>query len=216
VIKKKFKSASVLSPLDEIQACAYDALCDNDIKVVCLTGRSGTGKTKTALSIGLDLLSRNTYNKVILVRHAEESGKPIGFLKGTKDNKMVDGWSGCFIDNLERGRDEYDFELKQGRIEVESLSLLKGRNFQKSFVIFDEAEDAFPEHIELVGTRINDDSKLVFVGDYNQTSQIKYRNNSGIVRLIEKARGQEWFAAINLETNGRGAVANFFATAFKE
>jgi len=96
------------------------------------------------------------------------------------------------------------------------LSLLKGRNFKKSFIIFDEAEDAFPEHIELVGTRINDDCKLVYVADYNQTSNQKYKVNSGIIRLIDKAKGKDWFAMIELQTNGRGKVANFFATEFKE
>lgn len=216
IIKKKFKNVNVLPPLDDIQLFAYDALFNNNLKVVCLTGLSGTGKTKTALSVGLELLKIGTYEKIILVRHAEESGKSIGFLKGTKDGKMVDGWAGCFYDNLPGERYEFEQLLVQGKVQIESISLLKGRNFKKSYIIFDESEDAFPEQIELVGTRPNDDSKLIFVGDYNQTSNQKYKSNSGLLKLIDKAKGKEWFTTIELKSNGRGIIANFFATEFKE
>jgi len=212
----KFKNVDILKPLDDIQLFAYDALLNKDIKVICLTGKSGTGKTKTALSVGLEMFKQGVYEKVILVRHAEESGKSIGFLKGDKNGKMVDGWAGCFYDNLEGSKYEFEDLVNKEKIQIESLSLLKGRNFKKSFIIFDEAEDAFPEHIELVGTRPNDDCKLVFVSDYEQVSNQKYKTNSGILQLINKAKGKEWFATIELKTNGRGVIANFFATEFKE
>lgn len=212
----KFKNVDILKPLDDIQLLAYDALFNKDIKVVCLTGKSGTGKTKTALSVGLELLKQGLYDKVILIRHAEESGKSIGFLKGDKNSKMIDGWAGCFYDNLEGTQYEFEDLINKDRIEIESVSLLKGRNFRRSFVIFDEAEDAFPEQIELVGTRINDDCKLVFVSDYEQVSNQKYKTNSGILKLINKAKGKDWFVALELQTNGRGSVATFFGTEFKE
>lgn len=212
----KFKKTTILKPLDDIQLCAYDALFNKDINIVCLTGLSGTGKTKTALSVGLELLNQNVYEKIIMVRHAEESGRGIGFLRGDKNGKMIDGWAGCFYDNLEGNKYEFEDLLNKDKIEIESLSLLKGRNFKNSFVIFDEAEDAFPEHIELVGTRINDSCKLVFVSDYNQVSNQKYKVNSGILKLINKAKGKNWFSIVELRTNGRGKIANFFATEFKE
>lgn len=211
----KFKKTTILKPLDDIQLCAYDALFNKEINIVCLTGLSGTGKTKTALSVGLELLNQGVYEKIIMVRHAEESGRGIGFLRGDKNGKMIDGWAGCFYDNLEGNRYEFEDLLNKDKIQIESLSLLKGRNFKNSFVIFDEAEDAFPEHIELVGTRINDNCKLVFVSDYNQVSNQKYKINSGILKLIDKAKGKDWFSVIELKTNGRGKIANFFATEFK-
>ncbi len=211
----KFKNTNVLKPLDEIQNCAYDALFNNDIKVVCLIGKSGTGKTKTAISVALELLKSGIYDKLILVRHAVESGETIGLLPGSKDEKMVNGWAGCFYDNLPGNRYEFEELMRTGRIEMESISMIKGRNLQRSIVIFDEAEDAFPEHIELVGSRLNDNSKLIIVGDYRQTSKAKFANNSGLLKLIDKAKGKDWFACIELHTNGRGRVAEFFATEFK-
>lgn len=212
----KFKHLSILKPLDTVQYCAYDALFNEDIKVICLTGKSGTGKTKTALSVGLELMKLGLYEKVILVRQAEESGKSIGFLKGDKNGKMVDGWAGCFYDNLEGEKYEFEDLLNRGKIEIESLSLLKGRNFKDSFVIFDEAEDAYPSHVELVGTRINDSSKLIYVGDYDQVSNRKYKDNSGLLKLIDKAKGEDWFACIELQSNGRGVVADWFATVYRD
>ena len=213
----KWKNTEMLKPLDDIQFCAYDSLLNNDIKVVCLVGRSGTGKTKTALSVALELLKTGIYDRIVLIRHAEETGKSIGFLPGTKIDKMTEALCGCFYDNLNGQRFEFEELIKTGRIEIESLSFLKGRNFKRSIVIFDECEDAFPEQIELVGTRINEDtSKLIFVGDYRQVSNSKYSNNSGIIKLIDKAKGRDWFACIELKTNGRGRVAEFFATEFKE
>lgn len=211
----KWKNSEVLKPLDDIQFCAYDSLLSNEIKVVCLIGKSGTGKTKTALSVALELIKLGSYDKIILVRHAEETGKSIGFLPGTKESKMIESFAGCFYDNLNGQKFEFEDLLKTGKIEIESLSLLKGRNFKNAIIIFDEAEDAFPEQIELVGTRINDSSKLIFVGDYRQVSNTKYANNSGILKLIDKAKGKDWFVCIELKTNGRGVVAEFFATEFK-
>jgi PhoH-like ATPase len=212
----KYKNTEMLKPLDDIQSCAYDALHNKDLKVVCLVGKSGTGKTKTAITVGLELLKSGVYDKILLIRHAVETGESIGLLPGTKDDKMINGWAGCFYDNLSGQRYEFEDLVKQGKIEIESLSLLKGRDIKKTYIIFDECEDAYPDQIELVGTRFSLDSKLVFVGDYNQTSKEKYKNNSGIKKLIEKATGKKWFISIELKTNGRSEVAEFFATEFKE
>jgi predicted ribonuclease YlaK len=212
----KYKNSDLLKPLDEIQLCAYDALYSKDIKVVCLVGKSGTGKTKTAITIGLELLKAGVYDKILLIRHAVETGEGIGLLPGSKDDKMINGWAGCFYDNLNGQRYEFEDLVKQGKIEIESLSLLKGRDIKNSYVIFDECEDAYPDQIELVGTRLGLNSKGVFVGDYNQTSKERYKNNSGIKKLIEKATGKKWFINIELKTNGRSEVAEFFATEFKE
>jgi len=211
----KFKGDNVLKPLDDIQLCAYDMLVDNNIKVACLIGKSGTGKTKTAISIGLELLKNNKFEKLILIRHAEETGKSIGLLPGSKDEKMISGWAGCFIDNLPGGKYEFEILIRNGQIEIESLSLLKGRNFKRSLIIFDEAEDADVNHIEIIGSRLNDDCKMIFVGDYCQVSVSKYKQNSGLLKLIDKAKGNEWFGVVELKTNGRGKVAEFFATDFK-
>lgn len=212
----KFKNANVQKPLDDKQLCAYDALFNQDIKVVCLVGKSGTGKTNSALMAGVDQLKQGAYEKIFLVRHAEEAGNSIGLLPGDKIAKLVSGWAGAFYDNLIGGKFEFEEMIRTEKIEIESISLIKGRNLKNCFVIFDECEDAFPEHIELVGTRICSDSKLIFVGDDKQVSKQKYANNSGLLKLIEKAKGKEWFSAVELVTNGRSEVANFFATEYKE
>jgi len=211
----KWKNTEILKPLDDIQFCAYDALLNNDIKVVCLIGKSGTGKTKTAISVTLELLKTDVYDKIVFIRHAEETGKSIGYLPGNKLEKL-ESFAGCIFDNLNGQKFEFEELIRTERIEVESLSLLKGRNFKNTLVIFDECEDAFPDHIELVGTRVNDSCKLVFVGDYDQVSNPKYAKNSGLLRLLDKAKGKEWFACVELKTNGRGKVAEFFATEFKK
>lgn len=204
----------MLKPLDDIQLCAYDALMSEDLNVVCLVGKSGTGKTKTALSVSLQLLKQGIYEGIVLIRHVVETGRSVGYLPGTLIEKM-DAFCGCFYDNLNGQKFEFEELLRTGRIQVESLSMLKGRNFSNLIVIFDECEDAFPEQIELVGTRVNDNSKLIFVGDYRQVSEHKYLSNSGVLKLIDKAKGKDWFSTIELQSNGRGKVAEFFATEFK-
>ena len=211
----KWKYVDILKPLDEIQLCAYDSLMNDDIKVSCLIGKSGTGKTKTALSVSLELLKTGNYQKIVVVRHAIETGQSVGFLPGTLIEKLY-SYLGCFYDNLNGEKFEFEQLLKTGRIEVESLSMLKGRNFKDTLIIFDECQDATQEQVELVGTRINDSSKLIFVGDYKQVSNDKYLKNSGILKLIDKAKGKDWFSCVELSTNGRGKVAEFFATEFKE
>jgi len=214
----KYKDTYIEKPLDDIQYCAYDALFDDDIKIVSLTGLSGTGKTKTAVSVGLELLNNQNskYEKIVLIRHAVESGETIGLLPGDKNEKLINGWAGCFYDNLPGKKFEFMENLYENKIEIETLSLLKGRDLKNCFIIFDECEDAFPEQIELVATRKSSGSKVVFVGDYNQTSHQKYKNNNGLKKLIEKCTGQSWFTNLELQTNGRDEIVEFFATEFKK
>jgi PhoH-like ATPase len=209
VAKKKFKYTNIFPPLDDIQLCAYDALFCKDIKVVCLSGKAGCGKTKTALSIGIELLKSNEYEKILLLRNPITQGKEIGFFPGEKDSKMQN-FMGSFYDNLPGNKFEFEELLKKGNIEIDSTSMIKGRNYNNIFIICDEAQDLLPNEILTIGTRIVDNSKLVFCSDLNQCASDKYFTNSGIQKLIEKARGQDWFAHIKLRTNGRGKIATWF------
>lgn len=212
--KYRFKNIDVLKPLDDIQLFAYDALFSKDIKVVCLIGKSGTGKTRSALSVGLELLKQDIYEKIILIRHAVELGSGIGYLPGTKMEKMRN-WASCFVDNLPGKTYELDELLRTEKIEIESLSMLKGRDLKNSYIIFDEAEDATIEQMEVVGTRCCDSSKFVVIGDYRQVSHRKFYNNSGLLQLINNAQKKDWFCCLELQTNGRGEVASFFANEYK-
>lgn len=210
------KNTQILKPLDDVQACAYDALLNPDIKIVALIGKSGTGKTKSAISVALDLLERGLYEKIILVRHAVESGQSIGFLPGDKLEKLIGGWGACFIDNLPGEKYQFDRLIQEGKIELESAGLLKGRDIHNAILIFDECEDSSEKQMEIVGTRLHDSSKGIFVGDYRQTSQDRYNVDSGLLRLIDKAKGKEWFACVELRTSGRGQVSTFFSEEYKE
>lgn len=209
---KNFKKTSILKPLDDIQLCAYDALFDSQVKVVVLTGKAGTGKTRTALSVGMELIKQDIFQKLLILRNPEYQGKDIGFFPGNKNEKMLDGgFLGSVIDNLDGNKFEFEELLRKEVIEADIVSTIKGRNYKGTYIIVDESQDLLPLSVLGVGSRINDEScKLILCGDYNQCAKEKYHNLSGIRQLIEKAKGQDWFVHVELVTNGRGNVASWF------
>lgn len=207
----KFKNTTILKPLDDIQLCAYDAMFSDDINVVCLTGKAGTAKTKTALSVGLELIKQQKYKKLIFLRHPAQHGEKMGYMPGDKYEKLLEsGLIGAAIDNLPGGKYELEQLMKTEQVELESLSLIKGRNYQDTLIIFDEAEDCTKDQMLMLGTRLCDSSKCFIIGDLEQVSEKKYRSDSGLQHLIKNAYGEKWFCHIQMISNGRGNVATWF------
>ncbi len=156
-IEKLFDHKDVfgLKPRNKEQVFSLNLLMDDDIKLVTLIGSSGVGKTLLALSAGLKkVLEEQKYERIIVTKPVQPVGKDIGFLPGTKEEKM-DPWIAPIKDNLmflfshkkvkkdgqihEFKRDPYvDKLINDGKIEVEAITYLRGRSLPNTFMIVDE------------------------------------------------------------------------------
>ena len=147
------------------------AVQSNDV-TLC-TGPAGTGKTAVSVGLACDYLLDGRVEKIVVTRPVIESGRGLGFLPGTFEEKIHP----YLIPVLE----EMEYRLNtnrvqayrdEGKIEVCPLEYMRGRNFHNCFMILDEAQNATFEQLKMFITRIGWDSKAVINGDMDQTDLI--------------------------------------------
>ena len=142
-------------------------------------------------------------------------GKDIGFLPGTRDEKMLP-WLAPIQDNLQFlfGNDKMtlDMHIDEGRIEVEAMTYIRGRSICNSFIIIDEAQNMNRHEIKTVLTRVGEGTKIVLTGDIEQIDNIYIDStNNGLSYLVEKFKDQEIAGHITLLKGERSKVASVAA-----
>lgn len=165
------------------------------------SGSSGTGKTLLALYTGVWMINSQTnqYNikKILYVRSnvglSEE--KEIGFLPGGLDSKMM-LLSMPILDNLREFLPENKVQdlFRNKQIEISTLAMIRGRSLSNTLIILDEAQNASPNSIKTLLTRISYNSKIIITGDTSQTDiefdPNKYKHN-GLVDCINRFKDLE-------------------------
>jgi phosphate starvation-inducible PhoH-like protein len=73
--------------------------------------------------------------------------------------------------------------MREGIIEIAPLSTMRGRSFEKSFILLDEAQNTTPAEIKMLVTRVGEDCKLVINGDIQQNDL--RGNNSGLDQIVD-------------------------------
>lgn len=220
---KKINSRKVanITARNREQVFAIDALMDNDVPVVVLTGSAGTGKSFLALAAAIDLMEANTYRKVILTRPMSEVGRyKLGALPGDASEKFSP-YLLNYMTNLEQfvGNKEFVTDLvQQHKFEIVPLQLFRGASFNNCLVICDECQVLNHQEVLTIGTRIGDDSKLVIMGDLNQRDEKIAKDKTGLYKLMTDKRIKEspLTATIELQQCERSETAKLFATVFEE
>lgn len=221
VVKKlHFKQDHIwgIKPRNVQQTMAFELLLREDIPLVTLIGKAGTGKTLLALAAGLmQTEDLGQYKKLLVARPIVPVGKDIGFLPGEKQEKLRP-WMQPIFDNL-----EYLFNTKKpgeldailagmGSIEVEALTYIRGRSIPEQFIIIDEAQNLTKHEVKTILTRVGDKSKIVFMGD---TEQIDHpyldEYNNGLTYVVEKFKDQKIAGHIRLVKGERSGLAQLAA-----
>lgn len=156
------------------QRMALELLLNDEIPLVTLTGKAGTGKTLLALAAGLlKVEDEHKYKKLLIARPVVPMGKDIGYLPGEKEEKLRP-WMQPIYDNL-----EYLFDTKKsgdidkilmglGSIQVEALTYIRGRSIPGQFIIIDEAQNLTKHEVKTIVSRVGEGSKIVLMGDPEQ------------------------------------------------
>lgn len=157
---------------------ALELLLNPDINLVTLIGQAGTGKTLLALAAGLEcVIHGESHERLLVSRPVIPMGKDIGYLPGTKDEKLA-LWMQPIFDNLtylmrhdRRGEDDgsvqekVDKLMKNKQVELEALTYIRGRSIPRQFVIVDEAQNLTPHEVKTIISRAGENTKMVFTGD---------------------------------------------------
>lgn len=199
--------ATVIKGLNAYQRCALDLLYSN-IPINIIIGKAGSGKTKLASEIAYYLtVEKNKYQHIVLIRNPIGSGEEIGFLPGKYNEKIQ-----MFFDIFKSAMNEevYTHLIEREIIQLEIPYYMKGKTYENSFIIVDEAEDLDLKTLKLIGTRIGKNSKLVIIGDINQTEN-KYLSNNGLINIIYKFKNNPLVGIIYLEEDVRSEASKLFA-----
>ena len=205
------------------QSYALDLLTDDNVKVVSLIGRAGSGKTLCALAAGLEQTLGNPrernkeprYTKMIVSRPVQPMGKDIGFLPGTLEEKM-EPWLAPIRDNLQYllGNDKMMVQdyLERGIIEIEALSYIRGRSIANAYIIIDEAQNLTRHELKTIITRVGEGTKIILTGDIEQIDNIYINETSnGLVHAVEKFKSYELAGHVTLLKGERSEVATLGA-----
>jgi PhoH-like ATPase len=192
------------------QRIALDLLLDEDIGIVSLGGKAGTGKSALALCAGLEaVLERQSHRKVIVFRPLYAvGGQELGYLPGTEAEKM-NPWGQAVYDTLGAvvSSDVVDEILERGMLEVLPLTHIRGRSLHDAFVIVDEAQSLERNVLLTVLSRIGKDSRVVLTHDVAQRDNLRVGRHDGVVAVVEKLKGHPLFAHVTLTRSERSPIA---------
>jgi PhoH-like ATPase len=208
-----------ISPKNAEQHFALDALLDDDIKLVSLVGKAGTGKTLLAVAAGLTkTLEDGKYKKIIISRPVVPMGKDIGFLPGSLEEKL-DPWMQPIYDNLdhlfgEHGgmNQQWKMLVEQGLIKIEALTYIRGRSIPNQFLIVDEAQNLSTHEIKTIITRVGEGTKVVLTGDPDQIdSPYLDAINNGLTYAADRMKKESIVAHVELTKGERSLLADLAA-----
>lgn len=213
-VKRKPKNPIKFSvQLNEEQKQAKEVILNSKITVI--KGQAGSGKSLVAAQVALDLLFRREVEKVILTRPAVTSGEDIGFLPGSKEDKLAP-YTAAIYDNMYRlyNKEKIDKCVLDGQIEVIPLAFMRGRNLTNCCVVVDEGQNITHRQMELLLGRICNGTKMIVCGD---TQQIDLRDKklSGFNFISTNFKEVEGFSVVTLKTNHRDPIVEKILEIYK-
>lgn len=184
-------------------------------KITVLRGQAGSGKSLVAAQVALDLLFRKEVNKVILTRPAVTSGEDIGFLPGSKDDKLAP-YTAAIYDNMYRlyNKEKIDKEISEGNIEVLPLAFMRGRNLSNCCVVVDEGQNITHKQMELLLGRMCHGSKMIICGDVSQID-LRDKKLSGFNFICTNFKEVPGFEVVTLKTNHRDPIVEQILEIYK-
>jgi PhoH-like ATPase len=205
---------SGVEPRNKEQKFALQLLNDKDIQLVSITGLAGSGKTFLALLAAMNNLTSDVYKRIVFTRSIQPVGRDLGYLPGDMNEKM-DPWLAPIMDNFRHAfGDMTYFEMmrEKGTIDIAPLSYIRGRTFNDSFVIVDEAQNTTIHELKTIITRVGKGSKIVLLGDIDQvdTPYIDTKSN-GLTIVVEKFKESPFAGHIQLTRGQRSDIATIAA-----
>ena len=202
------------------QKIAFNAVCDDNIFLITIIGKAGTGKTLVALGAALKKITN--YDQILIARPIVAlSNKDLGYLPGDVKDKVMPYMQPLFDNIKVLKRDNGDTAKTSLKIDkyfdsekiiIEPLAFIRGRSFNKTLLIIDEAQQLTPKEVKTIVTRMGEGSKVVFTGDIHQIDAPYLDSHSnGLTYLVDRTKGFENSAHIQLEKSERSSLAEWAA-----
>ena len=200
------------------QSFLLDLLLNDDLKLVTIVGKAGTGKTLLAIAAGLTKVTEEAlYQKLLVSRPIFPLGRDIGYLPGSVEEKL-NPWMQPIFDNVEfllnlsrtdkkSGRGYHEL-MDLGIVEIEPLTYIRGRSIPNQFIIVDEAQNLTPHEVKTIITRVGDNTKIVLTGDPAQIDNPYVDStNNGLVHTVNRFKDQKIAGHVTMSKGERSALA---------
>lgn len=224
MLVKKEKFARVqfpqLLPMNSKQTALLEALKYSTL--INASGSAGTGKTLIAVWHAAKRLHYGDIKKVVLIRAYQPlAGRSIGFLPGSLDEKLLPFYQ-QMIDYFEDylGKASTEIHLKNKTIEICSLETIRGRSWNDSIIIVDEAQSLFVSEVQALVTRVGTNSQMIFCGD-DSGIQSDVKNGMNGLTYLHKITEKYYISdyaqvRFNREDIVRSGITKEFVIAFEE
>lgn len=211
-------------PRNKEQSFALDLLLNDEVKLVTLVGKAGTGKTLLAIAAGLSKTTdENIYNRLLVSRPVFPMGKDIGFLPGELEEKLMP-WMQPIYDNIEflmgvtskqkkrGGSYSYRELINLGMLAIEPLTYIRGRSIPNQYMIVDEAQNLTPHEIKTIISRVGYGTKIVITGDpYQIDNPYVDSSSNGLTYVVDRFKEEELSGHITLMKGERSELAELAA-----
>ena len=182
---QKKQSVNIL-PRNKNQEQYILKLLDDTKDIVFGIGPAGTGKTLLAVQVAVKQFKAGKIDKIIVTRPAVSVDEDLGFLPGTLEEKMAP-WTRPIFDVLREYFNAKEIEgmIQEGIIEIAPLAYMRGRTFKHSFILADEMQNATPNQMKMLLTRLGEQSMMAVTGDLNQADRLKDNGLIDFTKLLE-------------------------------
>lgn len=210
----KYPKSNYIKAKNSLQRCALDLMMNNDISIVAIMGGFGSGKSFLTSRMALyNVVEKGIQSKLLCVREPKGDGASVGFLQGSFGDK-TEAFFKPIAQQLDGG--EFDFRnfVNTGVLETNIPYYLKGTTYHDTVILVEEAEDLTESQIRLIGSRVGDNGKVYFSGDYEQSVLNKTTDNA-LVKMCNELKGNPMFGCICLSEDVRSSTSKLFTTLYK-
>lgn len=196
-------------PRNSEQNCLMSLLYDKNINIIAATGEYGTGKSYILTNFALQQLQKGKINKIVYVPNNSivENTRELGTLPGdTADKELI--YMGPILDIV--GEIRAKEMVLNGEIEIVPISIMRGRSFNNSIVLVNEAQNLTTEHIKLLIARCGENTRIFFDGDIKQSDSSVFKNKNGLKLLLHLSESKEYskiFGTVKLSSIERSTTA---------
>lgn len=211
-VSGKSANGALLSAKNEQQTMALNLLNDESLDFVSLMGPAGTGKTLMAIAAGLEQVKVGRFEEVLITRATVPLGDDIGFLPGTEAEKMG-AWLGGSLKDVFSVLQLPETSPLKSKVEIASMSFMRGRSFQGKYIIVDEAQNLTTKQVRALLTRAGEGSKVVLCGNLSQIdTPYLDEGSSGLAWAVHSLQNWRHAGHLILTVGERSRLATFIET----
>ena len=194
------KNTVQLLPRNRHQETYILKLLDDSKSIVFAIGPAGTGKTMLAVQTAVKKFKEGTIDRIIVTRPAVSVDEDLGFLPGTLEQKMAP-WTRPIFAVLREYFDARQIEgmIEEGIIEIAPLAYMRGRTFKDAYIIADEMQNATPNQMKMLLTRLGENSEMVVTGDLAQADRLKDNGLLDFINHLESRGNNKHLDVVRFE-----------------